>query len=128
MADLTPELIIERLGLVPLEPEGGFVGQTYFGERASAIHYLMAGGAVSGLHRLERLEIWAWRGEPFAADELAVLRGLRLALDGALGEELRALLDPIEVRATARRIDALVTAGVFPQPDPRRPALPWPPV
>lgn len=75
-----------------------------------------------------RTVLWAWRGQPFAADELAVLRGLRLALDGALGEELRSLLDPIEVRATARRVDALITAGVFPQPDPRRPALPWPPV
>jgi uncharacterized repeat protein (TIGR03843 family) len=75
-----------------------------------------------------RTVLWAWRGEAFATDELAVLRGLRLALDAALGEELRALLDPIEVRATARRVDALVAAGVFPQPDPRRPALPWPPV
>jgi predicted cupin superfamily sugar epimerase len=65
MADLTPELIIERLGLVPLEPEGGFVGQTHLDERASAIHYLMAGGAVSGLHRLDHLEIWAWHaGSP----------------------------------------------------------------
>ncbi len=65
MADPTPELVIERLGLVPLEPEGGFVGQTYLDERASAIHYLMASGAVSGLHRLEHLEIWAWHaGSP----------------------------------------------------------------
>ena len=60
MAVLTPDLLIERLGLVPLEPEGGFVGQTWLDDRASAIHYLMAGGAVSGLHRLEHLEIWAW--------------------------------------------------------------------
>ena len=55
-------------------------------------------------------------------------RGLRLGLDGALGTELRELLDPIEVAATARRIDRLLEAGVFPQPDPRWPALPWPPV
>jgi hypothetical protein len=27
-----------------------------------------------------------------------------------------------------RRLDDLLTAGVFPQPDPHRPALPWPPV
>jgi uncharacterized repeat protein (TIGR03843 family) len=75
-----------------------------------------------------RTVLWAWRGQPFSDAEREVLRGLRGGLDGALGEELRDLLDPIEVRATARRIDGLLTAGVFPQPDPRRPALPWPPV
>ncbi|HYO43318.1 MAG TPA: SCO1664 family protein [Candidatus Limnocylindrales bacterium] len=75
-----------------------------------------------------RTVLWAWRGEPFAEDELAVLRGLRLSLDDALGEALRELLDPIEVRATAQRVEGLLDAGIFPQPDPRRPALPWPPV
>jgi hypothetical protein len=75
-----------------------------------------------------RTVLWAWRGQPFDPAELDVLRRLRAGLDGALGDELRLLLDPIEVAATARRLDALVAAGVFPQPDPRRPALPWPPV
>ncbi len=75
-----------------------------------------------------RTVLWAWRGEPFSDEERVVLRGLRLGLDGVLGEELRSLLDVVEVRATARRIDALLAGGVFPQPDPRRPALPWPPV
>jgi hypothetical protein len=75
-----------------------------------------------------RTVLWAWRGQPFDDEETAVLRSLRLGLGGALGDALRELLDPIEVRATARRVDALLEAGVFPQPDPRRPALPWPPV
>ncbi|HEY3336416.1 MAG TPA: SCO1664 family protein [Candidatus Limnocylindrales bacterium] len=75
-----------------------------------------------------RTVLWSWRGEPLSAEETDVLRGLRAGLDGALGATLRELLDPIEVRATARRIDALLQAGVLPQPDPRRPALPWPPV
>jgi hypothetical protein len=75
-----------------------------------------------------RTVLWGWRGTPFDAGEAAVLRSLRAGLDGTLGDELRALLDPIEVAATARRIDRLLDAGVFPQPDPRRPALPWPPV
>ena len=75
-----------------------------------------------------RTVLWAWRGQPFSDEELAVLRGLRLDLDGSLGAELRDLLDPIEVAATARRIDRLLDAGVFPQPDPRWPALPSPPV
>ena len=75
-----------------------------------------------------RTVLWGWRGQPFSAAESAVLRGLRSGLDGRLGDDLRQLLDPIEVAATCRRIDRLLNAGLFPQPDPRRPALPWPPV
>ena len=75
-----------------------------------------------------RTVLWGWRGEPFSAEELDVLRALRAGLDDALGATLRGLLAPIEVKATAHRIDRLLAAGVFPQPDPRRPALPWPPV
>ncbi len=73
-----------------------------------------------------RTVLWAWRGQPFDEAEAAVLRTLREGLDGVLGDELRALLDPIEVAATIRRIDRLLEAGVFPHPDPRWPALPWP--
>jgi uncharacterized repeat protein (TIGR03843 family) len=75
-----------------------------------------------------RTVLWNWRGEPFSAEETAVLAALRAGVDGGLGATLRTLLDPIEVTATARRIDRLLNGGVFPQPDPRRPALPWPPV
>ena len=75
-----------------------------------------------------RTVLWAWRGEPFDERETAVLTGLRAAVDGTLGVTLRGLLDPIEVTATARRLARLLEAGVFPQPDPRWPALPWPPV
>jgi hypothetical protein len=75
-----------------------------------------------------RTVLWAWRGEPFRPDELEALRRLRACLDDDLGERLRRLLAPVEVSATARRIDRLIETGVFPQPDPRRPALPWPPV
>jgi uncharacterized repeat protein (TIGR03843 family) len=74
-----------------------------------------------------RTVLWAWRGEAFSEEEAARLRVLREGLDGALGEDLRALLDPIEVAATARRVDRLLAAGTFPHPDPRRPPLPWPP-
>jgi hypothetical protein len=75
-----------------------------------------------------RTVLWTWRGDPLDSEEMAVLAGLRAGLDGELGGALRELLDPIEVRATARRIDGLLRTGVFPHPDPRRPALPWPPV
>lgn len=59
---------------------------------------------------------------------MAVLEAMHAALGEGPGDELRGLLDPIEVRATARRIGHLLEAGTFPHPDPRRPALPWPPV
>jgi uncharacterized repeat protein (TIGR03843 family) len=75
-----------------------------------------------------RTVLWAWRGQPFLEPEASVLRSLQAGLDGPLGDELRRLLDPIEVAATARRIGRLLGAGVFPFPDPRWPALPWPPV
>ena len=75
-----------------------------------------------------RTVLWAWRGEPMRDEELEVLRTLRACLDDDLGARLRALLSPLEVAATTRRIDRLLDTRVFPQPDPRRPALPWPPV
>ncbi len=75
-----------------------------------------------------RTVLWGWRGQPFSPEETAVLRGLRTAIDAELGARLHALLAPVEVAATVRRLDRLLDAGVFPQPDPRRPALPWPPV
>jgi hypothetical protein len=75
-----------------------------------------------------RTVLWAWRGRPFSAEEMAVLRDVRASLDADLGVRLRALLAPIEVAATVRRVDRLLASGAFPEPDPRRPALPWPPV
>jgi hypothetical protein len=78
-----------------------------------------------------RTVLWAWRGTPFNEDEAAVLAALHGALDartGALAAELASLLSRIEVNATRRRLDRLIEAGLFPQPDPRWPAIPWPPV
>ncbi|MFN8631565.1 MAG: SCO1664 family protein [Chloroflexota bacterium] len=75
-----------------------------------------------------RTVLWAWRGDTFAEDEAEVLRSLRAGLDGELGATLRALLDPIEVTATVRRLDRLIKFGEFPHPDPNWPAVPWPPV
>jgi uncharacterized repeat protein (TIGR03843 family) len=75
-----------------------------------------------------RTVLWEWRGQPFLEEEAQVLGALRAGLEAGLGDDLRALLDPIEVAATMRRIDRLLAAGVFPQPDPRWPAMPWPPV
>ena len=74
-----------------------------------------------------RTVLWAWRGKRFRAPELAVLTALRTGLDGRLGRRLGALLVPDEVAATGDRLDALIASGRFPEPDPERPAIPWPP-
>jgi hypothetical protein len=46
-----------------------------------------------------------------------------VGLGAALGE----LLTIEEVVATADRVAALLESRRFPEPDPSRPALPWPP-
>lgn len=74
-----------------------------------------------------RTVLWAWRGKSLSADETAVVLRVRDALDTDLGQELGALLSPAELAATKRRAAALMASGRFPQPDPNRPAIPWPP-
>ena len=74
-----------------------------------------------------RTVLWGWRGAELSADELG---GVERAADGlrsALGEELAGLLSPPEVEATARRAEGLLRSRRFPQPDPTRPSIPWPP-
>lgn len=74
-----------------------------------------------------RTVLWAWRGQRLAEPELAVVRRVCEALDGELGAELGELLTRREVRASGERAEQLLTSGRFPQPDPFRPAVPWPP-
>ena len=74
-----------------------------------------------------RTILWAWRGEELSEVELGVVRRVAAALDGPLGAGLGELLSRREVRATARRAAALLESGRFAEPDPTRPALPWPP-
>jgi hypothetical protein len=95
--------------------------------RSGHVHGVDHGVCFSPVPKL-RTVLWNWRGEPFADEEIEVLRAVRAGLDGTLGDDLREFLAPAEITATARRIDRMLEAGTFPQPDPRRPALPWPPV
>jgi uncharacterized repeat protein (TIGR03843 family) len=74
-----------------------------------------------------RTILWDWRGEPIAPAELDVLRSLRAKLDGPLCQSLQLLISPAEMRALNVRLDRLIRATVFPQPDPYRMAVPWPP-
>jgi uncharacterized repeat protein (TIGR03843 family) len=74
-----------------------------------------------------RTILWDWRGEPISPAELEVLRSLRGKLEGPLCEALQRLISPAEMRALNRRLDRLIRTKVFPQPDPYRMAVPWPP-
>lgn len=74
-----------------------------------------------------RTVLWAWRGEPFDPAELATLQALQAALGADLGRHLARLLEAAEVDATRDRLARLIVEGRFPQPDPERPAIPWPP-
>ena len=74
-----------------------------------------------------RTVLWAWRGTTIAPDEMAVVRHVRDELEGTLGAQLAELISERELRATVRRTDALLETCLFPEPDPYRPAVPWPP-
>jgi uncharacterized repeat protein (TIGR03843 family) len=74
-----------------------------------------------------RTVLWGWRGEPLAPDETAGLERLADALAADLGDALRGLLSAAEVRATERRVAALLESRRFPLPSPTWPAIPWPP-
>jgi hypothetical protein len=74
-----------------------------------------------------RTVLWGWRGKPFAADEVEGLERIRAALDGDLTDVLAGLLSRVEIRATTRRVDAVLADRRFPYPSPDWPAIPWPP-
>ena len=95
----------------------------------------VAGGHVYGVdhgicfHREPKLRtiLWGWRGTSLSAGERSVLLDLRTGLGGDLGDSLSELLADDEVTATRQRLDELLEDGCFPEPDPDRPAIPWPP-
>lgn len=95
----------------------------------------VAGGHVYGVdHEIcfavepkLRTVLWAWRGQKLAQAEMEVVRGVCDQVEGELGLRLTELLSADEVRATSLRAKNLLKVGRFPQPDPNRPALPWPP-
>ncbi len=76
-----------------------------------------------------RTVLWGWRSTPFDDSELAVLRALHdsLAGGGQLATALAPLLHPDEIAATRARVKRLLSTGLFPEPDPDWPAIPWPP-
>jgi hypothetical protein len=95
----------------------------------------MADGRVLGVdhgicfHEEPKLRtvLWRWQGQSLRDEECEVVAALRADVEGPLGRDLRRLLTRAEVRALARRLDALLRDPRFPEPDPDRPAIPWPP-
>lgn len=117
-AVVSAEAVVQRLGLVPLDQEGGWFRRTYEADlvwppgslpaiyrgrrrAASAIYALFAPGAFSAMHRLITDELWFFHaGDP--------LESLRLHPDGAhewvrLGHDLGA----------GQRLQDLVSAHVW---------------
>jgi hypothetical protein len=77
-------------------------------------------------HKL-RTVLWGWAGEPLDGATADLVRATAAALDGALGEELAALLTEAEVDAVRERVRRLAAKRRFPRPRPGSPTLPWPP-
>lgn len=78
-----------------------------------------------------RTVLWDFVGEtlPDEVNEaFAALQVRLLAGDDPLTEALAGLLAPAETRALKRRLKALIERGVFPEPYPGQPHVPWPPV
>jgi len=82
-----------------------------------------------------RTVLWAWRGEPFTSEELAVLdrgvaalggEGGSTVATGVLRDTLAEHLSDEEIAALLARIVALRADGHFPQPSMEWPPLPWP--
>ncbi|MER7011712.1 cupin domain-containing protein [Saccharopolyspora sp. NPDC000359] len=54
--------LVERLGLEPLEGEGGHVRRMYADDTMSSAIYLMIAPDFSALHRLDSPEVYHWQG------------------------------------------------------------------
>jgi uncharacterized repeat protein (TIGR03843 family) len=75
-----------------------------------------------------RTVLWQWAGARLTEPDREMLEGLRVLLDGSLGERLAELLTPAEVRRTVHRVDRLLRTGRHPHPPDEWPAIPWPPI
>lgn len=102
--------------------KGGHILPTATGE----VHGCDHGICFSAEPKL-RTVLWGWKGDPLSDVEIADVVRVRESLDGDLGARLGELLAPREVDATRRRADALLASGCFPEPDPWRHVIPWPP-
>jgi len=78
-----------------------------------------------------RTVLWGWVGRPLPEDELDRLEALTGWLSNPrspLSRTIEVLLSPAEIEALGRRVANLLTTGLFPGPNGRGPAVPWPPL
>ncbi|MFV0461357.1 MAG: SCO1664 family protein [Actinomycetales bacterium] len=76
-------------------------------------------------HKL-RTVLWGWAGQPVPSELVQAADRVCQGLAGELGEQLGPLLDGDELEALHERAVDLVRTGVFPGPQGRAPAIPWP--
>lgn len=77
-----------------------------------------------------RTVIWEFAGQPIPPSILADLELLRQRLGNGrpLVRTLQRLLSDEEIEALRQRVEGLLEQKTFPQPDPHRRHIPWPPV
>lgn len=73
-----------------------------------------------------RTVLWQWAGEELFEEEISQLSELRNQIDGDFGKILATLLTQTEIWAMKNRIQKLLDTGIFPEPNPNWPAVPWP--
>ena len=74
-----------------------------------------------------RTVLWQWSGQPLSELELKALQDLLRKISGQELEELNSLLTQGEIAALHDRINRLLVTGIFPEPNPEWPHIPWPP-
>ncbi|HEX2133166.1 MAG TPA: cupin domain-containing protein [Actinophytocola sp.] len=82
-----PREIADILGLEPLPIEGGLFTQSWRDGTCSAIYYLLAAPEFSAVHRLDRVEIFAYHA---GAPARMVLAGNGTVTEHVLGPDLAA--------------------------------------
>jgi hypothetical protein len=95
--------------------------------RAGHMYGIDHGVSFHGEPKLRTL-LWQWAGECLEDEDIDCLGVVRAELEGRLGERLHELLTTREVRRTIRRVENLLSSGLFPTPAADRPAIPWPPM
>ncbi|MCA0435478.1 MAG: SCO1664 family protein [Austwickia sp.] len=86
------------------------------------------------LHAEDKLRtiLWGWQGDPLPAVDVERLRRLEayLRADGAdsLAAALALHITTAEIAALRRRVERLLSAGVFPAPSGDWHSIPWPPL
>lgn len=101
---LTPEQIIDRLGMQP-HPEGGHYVETYRapalpGARSAttAIYFLLRAGERSHWHTVDAVEIWHWHAgsalELLMSEDARTISRLVLGANLAAGERPQGVVPP----------------------------------